>query len=128
MAENPIRLAAPTAATPVKDNGPSEGRADPHGIHWMRGAPPIDCKIYSSGDTYPADLVAASVTRKSDDSGASTGNGRRASGLLALDGGTVVFITGAGNSVTAALAAGQGFDIEMTTLTSWSGTQLLVFW
>jgi hypothetical protein len=98
---------------------------------WTRGAPPIDCEVFAGFATPAVNLVAASVARNTDDKGNGTGNGRRASGLLALDAGTAVFKTGAGgggNPVTVALQAGQGFAIEMVELTSWTGTQLVVFW
>jgi hypothetical protein len=124
-----LKAAAPTATKPSKDNESTEGRADPHGVWWTRGAPPIDCEVFGTVEV-PVDLVAQSVARNSDSSGAGTGTGRRASGFLITDatGGTIVFTTGAGNSGSMVLGAGVGMSIEMTELTSYTGTALVVFW
>ena len=127
---SPTRAAAPTAAPPYPDNASSEGRADPHGIHWMRGAPPITAGLYAAAALAGLDLVGESKRRKADDKGNGTGNGRRASGFRVPngDGGTLVFVDGCGNTETWALASGEGDGVEMVSIVSWGGTALRIYW
>lgn len=122
-----IRYAAPTAQPTNRDGGASEGRADPHGIHWTRGAPPLDCASYAAPSA--VDLVAASVARHTDSLGTGAGVGRRASGFQMLTAGTVTIVTGANQTETfqgATLPQGYSVTVEILTITS-SGT-VLVTW
>ena len=98
----------------------AEAHADPHGIQWIRGVPPIDAHLYATADFPVADLAAVSTTR-------GTG-GRRASGFRAVEGGTLVFVTGGGSTETWVLQAGEGDTIEMTSITSYSGATIRVYW
>jgi hypothetical protein len=123
----PTRAAAPTSKGIEPDDKPSEGKHDPHGLAWTRGAPPIDAHLFGN-TTGAVDLVGFSATRHSDDKGDGTGHGRRASGFRAVDAGTLTFKTGAGQSETWALQPGEGDTIEMVELTSWTGTGLRVYW
>jgi hypothetical protein len=114
------RLAAPTAQ-PAQDGTVPELRADPHGLQWTRGAPPIDLKTYPTPTNQ--DVVADSTSR-------GTG-GRRASGFRLLGGGTVTITTGAGqtdNYNGASLPAGYAETIEFTKITSSDAVGVVVFW
>jgi hypothetical protein len=115
-----LRYAAPTSQPTPGDNTASEGRADPHGIHWTRGAPPFDHMSLAAG---AADLVALSTSR-------GTG-GRRASGWYVLAPCTLSVVTGAGQTETyqgGTLQAGTGLSVEMTEITVGAGGVVVVFW
>jgi hypothetical protein len=123
------RVASPTAERTGENETPSEGRADPHGIHWMRGAAPIDANTYSAPSNL--DVVAESVSRHSDSHGDGTGTGRRASGFRLLGGGTVTLTTGSGATNTyngQTLPAGYGETVEFTRITSSDAAGVVVFW
>jgi len=119
MAHDPIRSAAPTAQAPTGDGSGTEGRADPHGVEYVRGVAPIDCATLSAPSAQ--DMVALSTSR-------GTG-GRRASGFQLLAAGTVSIVTGANQTENfggASLPQGFGLTVEFTQITS--SASVVVVW
>ena len=115
-----LRFAAPTAQTlPSQgDNSTTEGRADPHGIHWHREIPPYACKSYAGSGT-PLDVTAASTP----------GAGRRATGLVLLASGTLSITDGSGNvEAFQSLTLPQGFNLTQEFISITCSGAYLVQW